>query len=104
LTPDDVEFAVIDVENPDYANVGTVTLLVLFIRGLVGPHAKEVEFAADRLVESVFGEEQALRCSEFTLRFDSEEVPEKFERIPRTPLPHIAEILEDLQLGPSHVE
>lgn len=103
LTPDDVEFAVIHVDNPKYPTIGTVTLLVLFIRGLAGPHAKEVEFAADRLVQSVFGEEQALRCGEFTLRFDSREVPENLVGIPRTPLSHITEILEDLTLGPRHV-
>lgn len=104
LTPDDIDFAVIDVDNPDYANIGTVSLLVLFIRGLAGPHAKEVEFAAERLVQSVFGEEEALRCREFTLRYDSEDVPEKFDGIPRTPLSQIVEILEKLDLGPTRVK
>lgn len=100
LTPDDIDFAVIHADNPDYASIGTVTFLVLFIRGLAGPHEKEIQFAADRLIHSVFGEEQALRCSEFTLTYDSEDVPANLDGIPRTPLSHIMAILDDLELGP----
>jgi hypothetical protein len=100
LTPDDIDFAIMHVANPDYAILGTVTFLVLFIRGLAGPHAKEVRFAADRLIHSVFGEEHALRCSEFTLTYDSVNVPANLNGIPRAPLPRITAILDDLELGP----
>jgi hypothetical protein len=96
--------AVVGIENPDYPDVGTVTFLALFIRGLAGPHAGEVQFAADRLVQSVFGEELALTWNNFILSFDSEDAPEKFGGIPRTPLPHIVEILDVLDLGPEEAE
>ena len=104
LTPDDVEYAVVGIDNPDYPDICTVTFLVLFIRGLAGPHAEEVQFAADRLSQSVFGEELALSWSNFILSFDSEDVPEKFAGIPRTPLPQIVEILDVLDLGPEDAE
>ncbi len=94
LTPDDLDFAIIDVENPDHP---LVTLLVLYVRGLAGPHGAEVEVAAERLLQSVLGEELALRCGEFIVRYDSERPLERLAEIPRTPLSQIAGLLDGLE-------
>src|ERR1051325_10315182 len=57
LTPDAVDFAVIDLRHPD---VGERTLLLLFVPGLAGPHSEETRIAATALVDAVVGEEKFL--------------------------------------------
>lgn len=99
LTPDDVEYAVIELENP---GIGAFTLFAPFIPGLEGAHEKEVSLAADQLLQAVLGEERMLRWSPFIYMVDSHEVNPKLSDIPRKPLPLIVEELESLdhQLGP----
>lgn len=102
LTPDDIDFAVIDLDNPE---IGTFTLFVPFIPGLEGTRKEEVSLAADQLLQAVLGEERALRWSPFMMTVDSHEVPAKLEGIPRKPLPLIIEELESLdhRLGPTRL-
>jgi hypothetical protein len=99
VTPDDIEFVLIDVTRPDHAPVG---LLVLFVRDLAGPHAEEVQFAAERLIEAVFGEALALYSNEFTVWYDREATVEKVRNLPRSSLRKIEGLLDRLDhlLGP----
>ena len=102
LTPDDVDYAIIDLQSPE---IGTFTLFVLFIPGFEGARKEEVGIAADQLLQAVLGEERVIRWSPFTMEVDSHEVPEKLEGIPRTPLSRIDEELESIDhlLGPSEL-
>jgi hypothetical protein len=100
LTPSDVEFAVITLRNPKF---GAVTLLILFVRGMAGPRGTQVQLAAEQLLQSVLGEERALQWAEYMDMYDSEiGMPDKLQGIPRTALPAISALLEDLdqELGP----
>lgn len=90
LTPEDVEFNVIDLEHPD---VGERTLLLLFVPGLAGAHSDEVRLAATRLVESMVGEERFLRWSERLVMEDREQPAEKVADIERRPLQQLAWVL-----------
>jgi hypothetical protein len=92
LTPDDVEFAVIDITHPD---IGEATLLLLFVPGLAGTHSAEVTIAARKLIEGVVGEESFLRWDGRVVMEDRERPAEKVATIERRPLHQVAAILRE---------
>lgn len=94
ITPDDIEYAVVDIENPA---IGKQTLLIVFVEGFEGEHAAEVEMAAHQLLQSVLGEERVLSWN--YLMEDSVNCAEKLAGIERTPLPQIIGILEKLDVA-----
>jgi len=98
LTPDDVEFAVIDVEHPD---IGKLTLLLLFVPGLANAHEEEVRFAARKLVEGVLGEETFLPWSSWLVMEDRERPAEKVAQTERQPLRQLPAFLNAIVIPPS---
>ena len=90
LTPDEVEFAVIDVNHPD---LGDVELLLLFVPGVAGVHSKEASLAARKLVEAVVGEEAFFDWSGRLVIEDRERPAEKVASIERRPLSELAAVL-----------
>ena len=91
LRADEVEFAIIDIEHPDF---GKKTLLLLFVPGLVGPLSAQVRIAAEKLLEAVAGEESWLRWSGSVVMEDRDRPAAKVAAIPRHPLDRIATALE----------